>query len=502
MTYEIKKQQIIDQQIFESNIKDPTKFSLNQEYNFADDDNQQNVESNIENLAKLLLDQGYNLADDDQVIYTDYLLPENSFLMNLSPTHNWLDESDNRLQHFSNYDSDDSSADGNQMPCTESSDWNSNSSCSSDYSCFSEDGSLLMDLEIPLTENEEKLIDKFCEKMKKVEEENNKGSALRLIQYITNEYLGKGIRLNSCYGDRYRTVTNLIFEEIIDVIKNEGLCPSSKAHAFGGQDVSCNNEDQDDDNTNEALEDGNLDIIRNTIRDLLLKGGKVERGLFDGGELGHVTSDFGYVNDLFAQCEKIENDLKNVAYESIVNKNKQTQKDELEVEIDNGCLYIEYPQDSIVKVAKILSNEKNEGLNLRVVILQIGKSIVRVESYNGKRNYLDVCKQGVTLSFDSEAGKISIHLNPKKNSNEIEVKIDKESEARLNELEDKGKNLGESCLLGRKSVWEAIRDGNFERNSIPKESTSVIEQPNAATNTPQSSLENIRLNGHNHRTKQ
>lgn len=182
MTYEIKKQQIIDQQIFESNIKDPTKFSLNQEYNFDDDDNQQNVESNIENLAKLLLDQGYNLADDDQVIYTDYLLPENSFLMNLSPTHNWLDESDNRLQHFSNYDSDDSSADGNQMPCTESSDWNSNSSCSSDYSCFSEDGSLLMDLEIPLTENEEKLIDKFCEKMKKVEEENNKGSALRLIQ--------------------------------------------------------------------------------------------------------------------------------------------------------------------------------------------------------------------------------------------------------------------------------------------------------------------------------
>ncbi len=47
MTYEIKKQQIIDQQIFESNIKDPTKFSLNQEYNFADDDNQQNVESKL-----------------------------------------------------------------------------------------------------------------------------------------------------------------------------------------------------------------------------------------------------------------------------------------------------------------------------------------------------------------------------------------------------------------------------------------------------------------------
>ncbi|WP_353283638.1 hypothetical protein [Wolbachia endosymbiont (group A) of Pogonocherus hispidulus] len=454
MTYEIKKQQTIDQQILESDIEDPTKFSLNQEYNFAKND-----------------------------------------LSNKTDEH----ESDNRLQNSSDHDSDDSSAD---RRLTESSDWDSNSSCNSDYSCFSEDGSLLMDLEILLTENEKKLIGKFCKKMKKVEEENNKGSALKLIQYITNEYLRKGIRLNLCYGDRYRTVTNLIFEEIIDVIKNEGLCPSSKAHAFGGQDVSCNNEDQDDDNTNEALEDGNLDIIRNTIRDLLLKGGKVERGLFDGGELGHVTSDFGYVNDLFAQCEKIENDLKNVAYESIVNKNEQAQKDKLElkVEIDNECFCIKYPQDSTVEVAKILSNEKNKGLNLRVGILQIGESIVRVESYNGKRNYLDVCKQGVTLSFDSEAGKISIHLNPKENSNEIEVEIDKESEARLNELEDKGKNLGENCLLGGKSVLEAIRDGNFERNRsiIP---TSVIEQPNAATNIPQSYLENISLDVDNHRTK-
>ncbi|MFP3019888.1 MAG: hypothetical protein ACEY3F_00765 [Wolbachia sp.] len=222
MTYEIKKQQTIDQQILESDIEDPTKFSLNQGYNFAKND-----------------------------------------LSNKTDEH----ESDNRLQNSSDHDSDDSSADRrlvlNQVIGTQM------SSCSSDYSCFLEESSFSMLQEIPLTENEEKLIDEFCKEMKEVEEENNKGSALRLIQYITNKYLGKGIRLNSCYGDRYRTVTNLIFEEIIDVIKNEGLCPSSKAHAFGGQDVSCNNEDQDDDNTNEALEDGNLDIIRNTIRDLL-----------------------------------------------------------------------------------------------------------------------------------------------------------------------------------------------------------------------------------------
>ncbi len=53
--------------------------------------------------------------------------------------------------------------------------------------------------------------------------------------------------------------------------------------------------------------------------------------------------------------------------------------------------------------------------------------------------------------------------------------------------------------LGGKSVLEAIQDGNFERNR--NITTSVIEQPNAATNTPQSYLENIFLNGHNDRTK-
>ena len=46
----------------------------------------------------------------------------------------------------------------------------------------------------------------------------------------------------------------------------------------------------------------------------------------------------------------------------------------------------------------------------------------------------------------------------------MEVKNDKGSEARMNELEDKGKSLGENGLLGGKSVLEAIRDGNFERN--------------------------------------
>ncbi|MDX5462232.1 MAG: hypothetical protein O7157_01515 [Wolbachia endosymbiont of Tetragnatha montana] len=294
----------------------------------------------------------------------------------------------------------------------------------SDYSFFLESGSLLMDLGIPLTENEEKLIDEFCGEVEKsVKETKDQESALRFIQEITKRYLEKGIRLNALYGGHDKTVTNLVFEEVVHATLNEGMSPINRI--------------DHSDFDKEVLSDESEKIMKEIIDSLLSKGGKVERSTFSEGELGHVTLDSNYENSILAKCEKIKNNLKNVAYESIVNKNKQTQKDKLEVEIDNGCFCIKYPQDSTVEVAKILSNEKNKGLNLRVGILQIGKSTVRVESYNGKRNYLDVLKQGVILSFDSEAGKISIHLNPKEDSNKIEVKLDKESEARLNALEDK-----------------------------------------------------------------
>ncbi|WP_338406109.1 hypothetical protein [Wolbachia endosymbiont (group A) of Longitarsus flavicornis] len=384
----------------------------------------------------------------------------------------------------SDHGSDDSSAD---RRFTESSDWNSNSSCSPGYSYFLDDGSLLMDLEIPLTENEEKLIGEFCKEMENVEKENNQRSALRFIQEITETYLKEGIRLNACYGEHYKTVTNLVFEEVVHATLNEGMSPANR------KDHS--------DCDKEILSDESKEIMRKIIKSLFSKGGKVKEYTFFDVELGHVTLDSNYTNSILAKCGKIKNNLKNVAYESIVNKDKQTKKDELGVEMDNGCFYIKYPQDSTVEVAKILSNGKNKGLKLRVGILQIGKSIVRVESDNGKRNYLDVCKQGVTLSFDSEAGKISIHLNPKEDSNEIEVKLDESSEKVFQELKKSELSLGENCLLGGKSVLEAIRDGNFERNRsiIP-----MIAQPNAATNTPQSHLEDISFSWTetNHKTKE
>ncbi len=50
----------------------------------------------------------------------------------------------------------------------------------------------------------------------------------------------------------------------------------------------------------------------------------------------------------------------------------------------------------------------------------------------------------------------------------LTYKIDGENRARLNELKNRGKSLGENCLLGGKSVEEAIEHESFERyGSVP-----------------------------------
>ncbi|WP_375603736.1 hypothetical protein NOX90_04630 [Wolbachia endosymbiont of Anurida maritima] len=229
---------------------------------------------------------------------------------------------------------------------------------------------------------------------------------------------------------------------------------------------SFNNESQDCDDADE-ISSKSLKIIKKIASNLLLKGGKVRRDLFYHGRIGYATTAFvGNNNSLqfneyiVAQCKEIENDLKNVAYESIVNKNKQTQKDELEVEIDNGYFYIEYPQDSIIEVIKILNDEKAKDLNLRVGILKIGESTVRVESIGEKRNYTDLADNSdIALTFNTSEGELEVRLYPDmRNKDLIRVEV-RSAEAIKNCNEEIGKN----CLLGSLSVNEAIEQGYFKK---------------------------------------
>ncbi|MFT4313552.1 MAG: hypothetical protein AB3P11_00240 [Wolbachia pipientis] len=185
--------------------------------------------------------------------------------------------------------------------------------------------------------------------------------------------------------------------------------------------------------------------------------------------------------------------LKVLAFESIINKSEQVDEHDFELEIDNGYFCIDYPHNSIIEVARILNNQKAKDLNLNIDVLQIGKSVIRVENIGGRRNYTDISVDSIEISFTTEVGEICIHLCPsEKDSNKIEVRL--VDEVRFNKLENKS-SLGQSCLLGGKSVLTAIENGYFERNSSAfKELGKTIRQSDCTMENPSSFLEGVNRN--------
>lgn len=317
--------------------------------------------------------------------------------------------------------------------------------------------SILANLDMLLIENNDdrKLMDEFYEKVKNVKEKYSQTeSALNRIQCITDKYLEKGIRLNLCYSNCGETVTNLIFEEITDILDNIVRVRSSTTTSKGGYSYS----DAD------GLSIGSLDTIQKIAESLLLKGGKVRRDLFYHDEMQYATEafmnneDFQFDDHIYIQCQKVKDELKILAYGSVVNKSNQI-KSVLRICRDNKYFFIEYSHDSVVNSAKITSNPE-----LKFYVLQIGKSIVTVKSVEGKRNYTDILESSIKMTFTTEVGEVNIQLSPsEKNSNNIRVEISDKDRKNFDQLKNK-KEIGEDCLLGGYSVYDAIKQGYFEKH--------------------------------------
>ncbi|MGL9731727.1 MAG: hypothetical protein ACR5KX_02830 [Wolbachia sp.] len=247
---------------------------------------------------------------------------------------------------------------------------------------FLEEGS--PSVEMQPTTNEEELIQKFYKEMKNVKERNTQKpqksndieNTLEDIKRVANKYLKQGLRLNLRYIDNEsegETVANLIFGEILDVLDVISCCPIA-SRQYGFSDTF---DDQDSDDENE-LSEKSLNTIKHITSKLVLRGGKIRHDFYHGnGTIEQVTSNFK--KDLNEQYKEVEDKLKNVAHESILNKSEHTQEDGLEVNIiDNGYFYIKCVQGSIVEPAQITNNQEIKGQELRVCILQIGESAVKI----------------------------------------------------------------------------------------------------------------------------
>ncbi|MFL3876635.1 hypothetical protein [Wolbachia endosymbiont of Trichogramma kaykai] len=170
------------------------------------------------------------------------------------------------------------------------------------------------------------------------------------MERTIEDYLNQGVRLNSYYGKDNKTVTYFIFEKMEELI--------NRFHANPHNSTTKN-------------------IIQKITHNLVLKG-RVEKGLsfYSDIEDGYYGSN--YLNDLNEQCKSKKKMLEGLEYEGIVKENnKQIDKYDLEVEVDNKYFYTKYPQGSIVETARTLNNEKAK--DLEVGIFQIEGSIVKVE---------------------------------------------------------------------------------------------------------------------------
>ncbi|WP_265021657.1 hypothetical protein [Wolbachia endosymbiont (group A) of Icerya purchasi] len=340
-------------------------------------------------------------------------------------------------------------------------------------SYFVPENSILINLANLLTESEKVSIDELHDKMESIMKgfhenryENSAKVTLEKMERLIDEYLKRKIKLNLRCDHYECSVSNFILKKIIDI-----------ANASSVMRITPTTRSRYKDNGEEAIDEWEeaLEPLFNIVNKLLLAGAKIESDFYNDRMIGEAM--WGSDEPIFTECKKIKDKLKSIAYRGLVNKNEQVKDNDLKVEIDNNLVLFVWPQNSIVEVAKVMNSKVNENFSIESSILQIGESIIRVESIGKKRNYTDVLGDSIEMSFTTEVGEISIHLCPG-DSNIIKVKLDGENQEKFNKLKDKS-SLGKSCFLGGKSVLQAVNDKGFERNGrILIESAETIKQSN------------------------
>ncbi|WP_265025372.1 ankyrin repeat domain-containing protein [Wolbachia endosymbiont (group B) of Pammene fasciana] len=151
-----------------------------------------------------------------------------------------------------------------------------------------------------------------------------------------------------------------------------------------------------------------------------------------------------------------------------------------EAKMDNFTFYLKYSKNSIVEVAKII-NGTDESTEFRRDVIAIGESEIEILTEGGVRNYTDLIGN-IVLTFHTDLGKVDARLySDVQDEGKIIVEVSNKEEI-LEKFKNYKEELGENCLLGGSSVYDAIKQGYFKR---PEEVDSIYHVS--------SSLENISL---------
>lgn len=151
-----------------------------------------------------------------------------------------------------------------------------------------------------------------------------------------------------------------------------------------------------------------------------------------------------------------------------------------EAKMDNFTFCLKYSKNSIVEVAKII-NGTDGSTEFRRDVIAIGESEIEILTEGGVRNYTDLIGN-IVLTFHTDLGKVDARLySDVQDEEKIIVEVSNKEEI-LEKFKNYKEELGENCLLGGSSVYDAIKQGYFKR---PEEVDSIYHVS--------SSLENISL---------
>lgn len=288
-----------------------------------------------------------------------------------------------------------------------------------------------------LPQNQKEKLDKFLFKI-------SEASSMTKLTEIVDEALKSGVTINSA-GRNHQTFTSAIVDKVgsLEIGKKEGD-----------------------------------EVAVNMICKLISKGGYIsDEDKFWG--LEYVYRDYNKdIAKAETEFKEYYNNLKKAAEEAV---NEEGSVEELK--IDNTTCYIKYSESSLVNVAKIAEEAKKIGFKEGNVIfsqniVKIGESEVSVEIKDGIRNYTDLSDNSdITLTFSTNLGALKVRLRPDTN-NRGRVTVEVFDKGKFNRLKNIGEKIGENCMLGGLSVYEAIDKGCFYK--LPdKASKKIIEKSKA-----------------------
>ncbi|WP_425383781.1 ankyrin repeat domain-containing protein [Wolbachia endosymbiont (group A) of Scoparia ambigualis] len=137
------------------------------------------------------------------------------------------------------------------------------------------------------------------------------------------------------------------------------------------------------------------------------------------------------------------------------------------VKVDNSILYLEYSENSVVEVAKIINeaNLTHGSIESRRDIIAIGESEVEIQTEGGIRYYTDLTEgSDIVLTFYTSLGNVDVRLYPDvQDKSKIIVKVSNREEI-LEKFKGREEELGNDCALGDYWVYYAIERGYFERS--------------------------------------